>query len=206
MLAPRFQCERCCGDWNVSDRISRDDATEIVGRAKFGDAWVDPATDEEFKLAKKYRSRFKTGAKVPESEALAVEWAEEREARADRQRREVNQWLENRGFDCVRGRKEGFDRGLFNAAVEREFGRIRLRAIEFQGNRRCASDDVLVTAAIEGIEKKIYANPWQAAQALAPQAEGLSVDSSTQRLSKKIRRVMRNAGLLLSKRKTNPKL
>jgi hypothetical protein len=186
----------------VSDRISLDDATEIIGRAKFGDAWVGPATDEEFELKKEYRRQLK--GRLPISEKL--EWAAERDARADRQRCEVNHWLEDRGFNVMRGRKEGFDRALFNAAVEREFGRTRLRAVEFQDNRRYASDDDLVTAAIEGIEKKIYANPWQAAQALAPQAEGLSVNSSTQRLSKKIRRVMKRAGLLLSKRKTNPKL
>jgi hypothetical protein len=186
---------------DVSDRIDRDEATEIVGRAKFGDAWVGPATDEEFKFAKEYRRRLKDGLPISEE----VEWAAEREARADRQRWEVNHWLENHGFNTWRGCKEGFDRDLFNAAVEKEFGRTRLRAVEFQGNRRCASDDVLVTAAIEGIEKKIYANPWQAGQAFAPQAEGLSVNSNAQRLSKKIRRVMRRSGLLRSMRKTNPK-
>jgi hypothetical protein len=53
---------------NVSDRISRDDATEIVGRAKFGDAWVGPATDEEFKLKKEYRRRLK--GRLPISEEL----------------------------------------------------------------------------------------------------------------------------------------
>jgi hypothetical protein len=90
----------------VSDRTSLDDATEIVGRAKFGDAWVGLAPDEEFKLAKEYRRRLRDG--LPISEAL--ECAAEREARADRQRREVNHWLEDRGFNIMRGRKEGFDR------------------------------------------------------------------------------------------------
>jgi hypothetical protein len=106
----------------VSDRIDRDEATEIVGREKFGDAWVGPATDEEFKLAKKYRSKIRAGEKLPEDEAPALEWAAEREARADRQRREVNHWLEDRGFDCVRGLTEGFDRTKFDKAVEAEFG------------------------------------------------------------------------------------
>jgi hypothetical protein len=99
---------------NVSDRISRDEATEIVGRAKFGDAWVGPATDEEFKLAKEYRRRLRD--QLPISEEL--ERAAEREARADRQRREVNHWLENRGFTSLRD----FDRNAFNKAVEGEFG------------------------------------------------------------------------------------
>jgi hypothetical protein len=110
--------ERCCGDWNVTDRISRDDATEIVGRAKFGDAWVGEALPEEFELAKEYRRKVKAGEKITENH----EWAAEREQRADRQRREVNHWLENRGFDTVRGLTKGFDRSAFDKALEAEFG------------------------------------------------------------------------------------
>jgi hypothetical protein len=51
----------------VSDCISRDEATEIVGRLKFGDAWVGPATDEEFRLVKEYRDRIRAGEKITEA-------------------------------------------------------------------------------------------------------------------------------------------
>jgi len=167
----------------VNDRISLDDATEIVGRAKFGDAWVGPATDEEFKLKKEYRRRLRDG--LPISEEL--EGAAEREARADRQRREVNHWLENRGFDTVRGLKEGLDRGAFDNAFEAEFGTGRNRhKTRISPNTRYATDAALVSEGIAGIENKKYPNYLKAAQALAPRAEG-NVAAATDRLRKKIR-------------------
>jgi hypothetical protein len=181
----------------VSDRISCDDATEIVGRAKFGDAWVGPATDEEFKLAKKYRSRFKTGAKVPEDEAPAIEWAEEREARADRQRREVNHWLENRGFNTVRSLTEGFDRSAFHKAFEAEFGpAARRRGGAAKGPVRGEIDrfgdaDRALFPEIERLMKSQRRSVTEAVRILADEhklAGRGSLDSRIRRLSDRFRK------------------
>jgi hypothetical protein len=171
----------------VSNRIGRNDAIEIVGRAKFGASWVGPATDEEFKLAKKYRSRFATGARVPEHEADMVYEAEEREARADRQHREVIHWLENRGLDCVRGIKDGLDRDAFDKAFRAEFGQDRQKLTVQQRKRvRYVTDDDLVRAGIAGIRAGTFANPLKAAQKLALRAEGASATAAVDRLRKKI--------------------
>lgn len=172
----------------MPDRIDRNQAIEIVGNAKFGDAWVGPATDDEFKWAKKYRSRFTTGAHVPAQEAQAVYEAEEREARADRQHREVIQWLENRGLDCVRGLAEGLDQTRFEKVLEREFGKIRPRSVSVSPakNRRYATDDALVAEAVAGINNNEYPNPLKAARALAPRAQGQSAEAAIDRLRRKI--------------------
>jgi hypothetical protein len=171
----------------LPDRISRDDATEILGRAKFGDAWVGPAPDEEFKLAKEYRRRLRD--RLPISEEL--EWAAEREARADRQRREVNHWLENRGFTSLRD----FDRNAFNKAVEAEFGKARRKSAVLRKHTRYATDTDLVDEAFEGIAKRIYPNALKAAEALASRAEGTSNQAKINRLRKKIARALKITAL-----------
>ena len=176
----------------MSDRISLDEATEIVGRAKFGDAWVGPATNEEFELKKEYRRRLRD--RLPISEEL--ERAAEREARADRQRREVNHWLENRGFDTVRGLKEGFDRSLFNAAVEREFGpAARRRDGAAKGPLRGKIDrfgdaDRALFPEIERLMKSRHCSPTEAVRILAGEhklAKRGSLDSAIRRVSDRFR-------------------
>lgn len=165
----------------MSDRIDRNEAIELVGKAKFGDAWVGSATDDEFNLAKKYRSRFVTGAKVPAQDALAVYEAEEREARADRQHREVIHWLENRGLDCVRGLTEGLDRAHFAKVFDAEFGLTRPESKPLApGRKRYATDDGLVAEAVRriGAQEQGWANPFQAAKLLAERAEGAGTEES----------------------------
>jgi hypothetical protein len=173
----------------VLNRIGRDEAIEIVGKAKFGDAWVTQATDEEIVLAKKYRDRFATGAKVPAHEAQAVYAAEEREARADRQNREVIHWLENRGLDCVRGLKEGLDRATFEKVFRAEFGRDRLETDSDAPAKstRYATDEALVAEGMAGIKNRKYPNALKAAEALASRAEGVStLEAKIDRLRRKI--------------------
>jgi hypothetical protein len=179
---------------NVSDRISRDDATEIVGWAKFGDAWVGPATDEEFELKKEYRRRLK--GRLPISEEL--EWAAERDARADRQRREVNHWLENRGFDCVRGLTKGFDRSAFDKALEAEFGAAAKRRREGAAKGplpgkidRFGEADRALFPEIERLMKSRHCSTTEAVRILAGEhklAGRGSLDSSIRRLSNRFRK------------------
>ena len=52
--------------------------------------------------------------------------------------------------------------------------------------KRYPMDDALVAEAVEGIKSGKFANAWQAAQALAPRAEG-NAAAATDRLRKKIR-------------------
>jgi hypothetical protein len=179
---------------NVSNCISYDDATEIVGRAKFGDAWVPPAPNEELELKKEYRRRLRDG--LPISEKL--EWAAERDARADRQRREVNHWLENRAFDCVRGLKEGFDRDAFNKAVEAEFGAAakRRRTGAAKGPLRGKIDrfgdaDRALFPEIERLMKSRHCSTTEAVRILAGEhklAGRGSPDSAIRRLSNRFRK------------------
>jgi len=171
----------------VPGRIDRNEAIEIIGLAKFGPAWVGPATDDEFTLAKKYRARFATGAAVPEHEREALYNAEEREARADRQHREVIHWLENHGFDCWRGLREGLDRDAFNKVFEAEFPHPRPTAPSIPKRVRYKTDDALVREGAAGIEQRKYPNALKAAEALASRAEGASFEARISRLRKKIR-------------------
>jgi hypothetical protein len=189
---------------DVSDRIDRNEAIELVGKAKFGDAWVGPTTPEEFELAKKYRARLTTGAIVPDHEAVAVYEAEEREARADRQQREVIHWLENRGLDCVRGLGEGLDRSRFVKVFNAEFGTPPkqasaqtppVSAAAILKNKRYATDDELVAEGVRRIlaQEQGWANPYQAARLLAERAEGVGTeDSKVDRLRTKIAKVIGN--------------
>jgi hypothetical protein len=173
----------------VSDRIDRNDAIEIVGQAWFGDAWVGPGTVDELERKKKYRAWLLTGVKVPEQEWQGVYEAGERDARADRQHREVIQWLENFGFDCVRGLRQGFDRREFFKRLEAEFG-IGQGFVAPQQRIRYATDASLVREAILGIKNKKYPNILKAAQDLALRAEGGSDRAKVDRLRKKIAKAL----------------
>jgi hypothetical protein len=104
------------------ERIARNDAVEIVGKAIFGDGWVGAASPEEWELAQKYKGRFADGTKVPANIADQVYEAEERLARSDRQNGEAILWLENRGLDCIRGLNDGFERKEFEALFTKAFG------------------------------------------------------------------------------------
>ena len=107
----------------MTDRIPRNEAIEIVGKAQFGAAWIGEMTHEEWALTQKYKLKNGTWPKVPADIADKLYDAEERAARSDRQHRDVIHWLENRGLDCVRGLKHGLDREAFGAAFYRDFGK-----------------------------------------------------------------------------------
>jgi hypothetical protein len=180
----------------VSDRIDRNDAIEIVGQTWFGDAWVGPGTDDELERKKKYRAWLLTGVKVPEQEWQGVYEAGERDARANRQHREVIQWLENFGFDCVRGLKEGFDRRAFFKRLEAEFGlAARRRGGAAKGPTRGKIDrfgdaDRALFPEIERLMKSQRCSITEAVRILADEHELAgrgSLDSRIRRLSDRFR-------------------
>jgi hypothetical protein len=105
------------------DRIPRNEAIEVWGKARFGGAWVGELSTEEYEPIQKYKLRNGTRPRVPPAVVDQLYVAEERAARSDRQHGEVNHWLENHGLDCVRGLKDGLDRELFEAAFQRDFGK-----------------------------------------------------------------------------------
>ena len=105
------------------DRIPRNKAIEIYGKAKFRAAWVGERSTEEYELTQKYKIVNGRRPPVPAELVDKLYVAEERSARQDRQHREAIHWLENHGMDCVRGLAEGVDRKTFEAAFAREFGR-----------------------------------------------------------------------------------
>jgi hypothetical protein len=107
----------------AGDRIPRNEAIEIYGKAKFRDAWVGDRSKEEWELEQKYKITNGRRPPVPAELVDKLYVAEERSARQDRQIREAIPWLENHGMDCVRGLAEGLDRKTFEAAFAREFGR-----------------------------------------------------------------------------------
>ncbi len=134
----------------MKDRIPRNEVIEIIGREQFADAWVGAMTTSEWEMTQAHKFRFADGTKPPSEIADQLYQAEERAARSDRQHREVIQWLENHGLDCVRGIRDGFDRRTFETAFARGFGRALPRngpeplKIKF----RVASDGPLLQEAI----------------------------------------------------------
>jgi hypothetical protein len=107
----------------VSNRIPRNDAMDVIGAYQYGDAWVPELTPDEWELVQRFKGRFvDTTIAVPVELRDKLYEAEERAARSDRQNGEVINWLENHGFDCIRGKKEGFDRKRFEKIVARAFG------------------------------------------------------------------------------------
>jgi hypothetical protein len=92
----------------------------------------------------------------------------------------------------VRGRTEGFDRSVFDKAIEAEFGKAQRKSATLRKRHaRYATDDDLVDEAIEGIENRTYPNPLKAAEALSSRAEGISDVAKVERLRKKISRVLK---------------
>jgi hypothetical protein len=119
--------------------------------------------------------------------------------------KKVSLWFTRRGFDL---NQRTIPKHLFEAAVQAGFGKPlsepvkpsekgvakaksrkaksrkakRLRERKYP---RYATDDALAIEGVNGIESSKWANPWQAAQALAPRAEG-SETSKVHRLHKKM--------------------
>jgi hypothetical protein len=120
---PRQPSLRRDAEARMTDRIPRNEAIDIVGKAQFGAAWIGELTQEEWALTQKYKLKNSTRPKVPADIANKLYDAEERAARADRQHRDVIHWLENHGLDCVRGLKDGLDREAFCAAFYKGFGK-----------------------------------------------------------------------------------
>jgi hypothetical protein len=144
------------------DRISRDDTYEILAKEFWGHAWVPYLTAEEYRLNQENQQRIASSLKPPPELADKIYAAEERCARSDRQYRQLNNWLEDRGFDCVRGLKDGFDRQEFASAYAKAFGRVLLRSA--QRRFRNPDDAKLVRDAIALLERGKAANVYQAAK------------------------------------------
>jgi hypothetical protein len=60
-----------------------------------------------------------------------------------------------------------------------------------QNRRRYANDNGLVAEAVKGIENGTWPNAYQAAQALAPRAEGTRFEAKSDRLGRKIGKRLR---------------
>ncbi|MGB8632207.1 MAG: hypothetical protein WCD69_22995 [Xanthobacteraceae bacterium] len=117
----------------------------------------------------------------------------------------VNEWFERHGFDLA---ERTIPKHLFEAAVQAEFGQLPpepAKPIEkgtAKANprkrkprkakhphmyKRFPKDDALVAEAVKGLNDEKFANVNQAAQAVAPRAEGTGTDQSkVRRLYKKI--------------------
>ena len=168
----------------MDDRIPRDEAIEIYGKAKFREAWVGERSTEEYELTQKYKIVNGRRPPVPAELVDKLYVAEERAARQDRQYREAILWLENHGMDCVRGLTEGLDRKTFEAAFAREFGRAPPSITKTKFLH--ASDAALVAEAVNALAEGRVSNAYQAAGLVYERAEGQSPTQNRDRLRKAI--------------------
>jgi hypothetical protein len=193
----------------MNDSIPRNEAIEIIGREKFADAWVGELTTSEWELVQAHKNRFAAGAKPPAEIADQLYQAEERAARSDRQHREVIQWLENQGHDCVRGIHDGFDRKTFETTLARVFVRalprnepeppapralpiVKLLPLTFKF--RYASDGPLMQEGLQALKDKMVTGPYQAAKLVYEKAEGNSPEANLERLRKLIAKAWKTRG------------
>jgi hypothetical protein len=99
-------------------------------------------------------------------------------------REEVSLWLTRHGVDS---KQRAIPRHLFEAAVQAEFGQLLpdVEPVRY-------TDDDLVIKGVKGIGSNRWANPSQAAKALADLATGASHEANVDRLRKKIRAALDN--------------
>jgi hypothetical protein len=168
------------------DRISRNEAIEIVGKEMFGDAWVGDAAPREMELLREYKFFEREGKRskpVPPDLVDEVYQVEMRAARARDQIGDAMRWLETRAFDCVRGIKDGFDRQSFNAAFAKAFGRVLPSGT--QTKFRNPGDEKLVRDAIVALTSGAATNPLQAAKRVCKRgATGLDDQQAAARLDR----------------------
>jgi hypothetical protein len=186
----------------MNDRIPRNEAIEIIGKEQFVDAWVGEMTTSEWELVRAHKARFADGTKPSAEIAEQLYQAEERAARSDRQHREVIQWLENHGLDCVRGLRDGFDRDTFETTFARVFGRSSLPRNEPEPLKpeplkikfRIASDGPLILEAVQAVLDGKATSAYQAAKLVYQTAEGNSPEANLDRLRKLIGRELKARG------------
>jgi hypothetical protein len=111
----------------TDDRISRDEAREIVGGALYGQAWIAEFPGDQYQLQydrgpqrQSDRPHLSFVPPWPESLSDRLAMAVGRYALVRAQGQTVDEWLLLYGFDCL---EEDFDRDAFSAALDGPLGK-----------------------------------------------------------------------------------